>query len=247
MQCVLDIDLDFFVKEIKTWGNPKERLCDREYPCEDWHEVQTFLESQCGLSKTSPIKGKVFEYHHEVFKWWRQQIQTGELRAPFHCIHVDAHSDLGMGDASYFYIGTELLHLPPAKRIYPNEGGWSGLSEGNFLAFALACEWIGRLTMVLHNEPIEDQPAFFFKNFDPLSGAVSLKRCTDQALQAALDRMNIPSLTYELSHEVPCKSVERAEFTAPKKIDFICLTRSPGYTPKAADTIFDGITQYIAL
>lgn len=244
MQTVLDIDLDFFVTPTKTWDATAERLPDNSYESDSISEVQEFIEIQCNLNLDRPRPGQLFEHHDEAFKWWRSLIQAGHLKPPFHCIHVDAHSDLSMGDPSYDYLMTELLHRPVAERTYPREGS-DRLNPGSFLAFALACGWIGRLTMVQHHDPIEDLPILFFQDFNPASGFISLKRCTSEALDDYTVTGDTDSLAFETEREIPFELFQRFDFKAPCEPDFVCLTRSPGYTPLSADPLFEAISRYI--
>ena len=61
----------------------------------------------------------------------------GLLTPPFHVTHVDAHADLGLGDAGYVYLLTELLLEDPRDRWWPRTGT-TGLNDANHLAFAIA-------------------------------------------------------------------------------------------------------------
>jgi hypothetical protein len=52
-------------------------------------------------------------------------------------VHVDAHADLGLGDASWVHIVSELLRLPVAQRSDPPRGS-RFLNAGSYIAYALA-------------------------------------------------------------------------------------------------------------
>ena len=73
--------------------------------------------------------------------------------------HVDAHADLGLGDAGYLCLMTELLFVPPAERVSPKTGP-EGLNDGNWLSFAIACHWVTELVYVLNTggPPIDLMP-----------------------------------------------------------------------------------------
>jgi len=90
------------------------------------------------------------EHHGEVFRRWRSAIRHGFLPVPFHVTHVDAHADLGLGDAGYVSLVTELLHREVEERAGDEEDP-AGLGGGNLLAFAIACRWISELDYV-HND-----------------------------------------------------------------------------------------------
>ena len=100
MQRVLDLDLDFFVDGIETnRARGDGRLDPDEYPAWSLADTLDFLRARCGL--TGRLPGYVVQYHGELFTRWRDAIDAGLLQAPFHVTHVDAHADLGIGDAGY--------------------------------------------------------------------------------------------------------------------------------------------------
>lgn len=137
---VLDIDLDFFVSDIAHFVSDNgKRLNDDYYKIWDEKSVRKFLEKKCGLSRSKPVKGRLIRHHDEAYYYfWRELISNNKLKVPFDIVHVDAHADLGLGDASWVYILSDLLRLPPEERINPKTTGLDGLSYGNYLAFAIA-------------------------------------------------------------------------------------------------------------
>jgi len=50
--------------------------------------------------------------HDEAFFTWRPWLEDGSLVAPFAVVHVDAHADMGLGDAGYVSLMSELLASP---------------------------------------------------------------------------------------------------------------------------------------
>ena len=95
------------------------------------------LENQCGLSRERPIPGRFVTHHDGAFDYWGDLADEGTIGIDL--VHVDAHSDLGLGDASWVYIMEVLLRLPVKERRDPLRGGIKGLSLENYIAFAVAC------------------------------------------------------------------------------------------------------------
>lgn len=147
MQRVLDIDLDFFMYEVAD-GRTRDddRLDHEEFPPWTLDETISFLSGRCGLRQKRP--GIVTEHHGELFFRWRDAIDRGLLRVPFHVTHVDAHADLGMGDAGFVDLLSDLVFRDVADRRDPGPA----LLDGNLLAFAVGNRWIGELDFV-YNRP----------------------------------------------------------------------------------------------
>jgi len=136
MQRVLDIDLDFFVQKVVYWPDPTVRTDPTEHPVWPTDDALAFLTERCGLRRALP--GFVTENHGELFPRWRSAIADQLLVPPFHVTHVDAHADLGLGDAGYRYLLTDLLFQEVKDRQDPLVGPTTGLNDGNHLAFAIA-------------------------------------------------------------------------------------------------------------
>lgn len=96
MQRVLDIDLDFFVTPVVHWPQWDGRA-SAEHGCWPVEEALAFLTDRCLLA--GPLPGFVTERHDELFWLWREAISDGLLVPPFDVTHLDAHADLGLGDA----------------------------------------------------------------------------------------------------------------------------------------------------
>ena len=116
------------------------RLDSDEYPPWSRDEALAFLHDRCKL--TDPLPGFVVENHGELFEQWAAAIDAGKLMPPLSVAHVDAHADLGLGDIGYVYLLTELLFLPVEERRSPRAGA---VTDGNWLAFAIASRWISDL------------------------------------------------------------------------------------------------------
>ena len=138
-QCVLDIDLDFFVQPTAHWvSGDGSRLAEDEYSVWTAEEALEFLRGRCGLS--GKIPGWAIEHHDEAFARWRNAIGVELLVPRFHVTHVDAHADLGLGDAGYVHPITEVMHRPVAERSLA-EVVAPAITFSNWFAFGIACRW----------------------------------------------------------------------------------------------------------
>lgn len=247
---LLDIDLDFFINDIANFrSDVGDRLDDSEYYTWNAERVERFLEDQCGLSKNNKIKGKIIEHHDEAFYYWRDLIGEGLLNTPFDVIHIDAHADLGLGDASWVYIMQNLLHMTLEERIHPEkfryESNLQKFSYANYLAFAIGCRWIKTLTFVTHPNWFNDLPYLLFKDLNDESGFIQLRKYNKRlSLDVDSVKRNKP---LDLEPEVPFYIVPYDKFSNVENIDFVCLSQSPGFTPKTADALIPIISKYIDL
>jgi len=241
---ILDIDLDFFLKEMSSYG----------YVCEaTWNEdaVIKFLENKCKLLKDNKIKGEIVNFHHGAFYYWRDLIYNGQIRTPFEVVHVDAHADLGLGDAGWVPLVGDILHYPIQDRVYKCE---EHLEEGNYLAFAIACQWIHKIEYVTHPEwdpNNHDLPYQHFKDFDTNGNnlTVQLKKydrgiLDDEFGYLEIIKKKVLPLGYEpevIFKIIPCESYENSS-----AFSFINLSISPNYAPRTAkETIVPVIKEYI--
>ena len=242
MQRILDLDLDCFLDGAETWrGREDGRLDAADYPPWPLAQVFSFLRERCGLARRLP--GFVVEHHGELFPLWRDAIDAGLLTPPFHVTHVDAHADLGLGDFGYSYLMTSLLFEEPAHRRFPKEGE-GGLEDGNYLSFAIACRWLSELVYV-HNGSSggDDVLPYYREGFD--LGAENLQLVGICSLEELRDNLRTPE-NLQVDHReptVPFQAVIWDEFQADHPFDFICLARSPPFTPPESDPIFDEIRE----
>lgn len=242
---ILDLDLDFFISDIALFrvdGN--DRLDDTNYKPWSEEETRVFLEKNCGLSKSNRIKGRIIKHHDEAFFFWRELIDKGSLTTPFEVVHVDAHADLGLGDASWAYILSELLKFSPEERVNPKTNGIYGLGFSNYLAFSIACRWLSHLTFVHHSKWENDLPFSLLKDFDDSSGAIQLNLFDRKDIDVDRIRKATPIAT---EPAVPLRLVNCWDFTTVDPFDYIILCQSPGYTPSSADNLLRIIEEYIEI
>jgi hypothetical protein len=242
MQRILDLDLDFFLNDAAILRGPDDgRLDGADFPPWPLEQVLAFLHDQCGLRK--PMPGFVVENHGELFSRWREAIDGGQLNVPFHVTHVDAHADLGLGDLGYVYLMTSLLYEEPENR-HPR-AGQDALGDGNYLAFAISCRWLGELVYVFNDGGNDGDDALLYvlEGFDPQARNIQLAAVRSR--QELFENLMTPkNLTVEhVEPTVPFARTGWRDFQADQPFDFVCLARSPTYTPPEADAIFDEIRQ----
>jgi hypothetical protein len=241
---ILDIDLDFFLNEIQFWGAEVGRLDPIRFVPWRKSAVRAFLRNQCGLSKHRRLRGKLITTHDEAFFHWRDMKRRGDFCSPFQIVHVDAHADLGMGDASYAYIQTELLHGSEEMRMFPVVGDIRGLGEGNYLAFAIACGWIDSIQYVHHENGGNDLPPFLFKDNNVETGLIRLKR---YPLGTTIHELtnDPPPAPIGFERDVPIEKIPGPVYRNREKFDIAYLSRSPGYTPSSSDELIDVFAEYL--
>lgn len=246
----LNLDLDFFQMDVvhncNDYGERLDSFCTKPWKEED---LISYLEGNLGLSKDKKIKGRIVEHHHEIFYFWRELILNGELTVPFDVIHVDAHSDLGLGDASWHYIMTEYLHKNINDRIYPENLEYSHrmyrFDYGNYLTFAVACNWVNSIHFIPHTSWENDLPITIFKNYDEKTNTIQLKKFNKNETLYFNQIRKYKPISYE--REVPFTINENLEIGEKDKIDYIGLSISPGYTVKESDTLINTIKEYMEI
>ena len=182
------------------------------------------------------------------------------LAVPFKVIHVDAHADVGVGDAGWMYLMTELLSLPVEQRSTPEHGKNSFMNEENYLPFAVANRWVSDILYVypdtarlLDGAPQRDTPAgdnsipgdlltYHFKDFNPLTRQLELKRYSKKGAERLMLSSMYPSpiateptIPFDWA---PASGFEFEGFT------HVLVAQSPRYTPTSADHILPILGEY---
>jgi hypothetical protein len=140
------------------------------------------------LTKQNKTAAAYFTHHAEVFYYLRKLQKGRNFSLKFSVDHIDAHADLGLGDASFKYIATSILKKPINERAYPNKiNGWEGLSAGNYLAFLVAWRWVQELTYVSRKDWLHDIQWFNFKDFEPKTEIIQLKEFTDSQMDQMIN------------------------------------------------------------
>jgi hypothetical protein len=235
---ILDLDLDFFLEGAANWRSAGEgRLDAVEYPPWPREEALAFLQDRCKL--TDPLPGFVVENHGELFALWAAAIEDGRLTLPLSVTHVDAHSDLGLGDATYINLLTELLFTPVDERV---RGAAALVNDGNYLAFAIACRWLSDLTLVrngLGGGRPGDLFPYYMEDLD--ADCIRLEAMTTEQLQRRVHDQQYEAEAVEPM--VPLQHMAWVDFEASELFDVICLAQSPDYTPVELDPLFEEIRE----
>jgi hypothetical protein len=245
----LNLDLDAFLSDVAHSVSGDER-CDPDFykPLGETG-LRTFLEEQCHLSPLRRVPGRFVVHHDGAFDYWKELV--AKHRTQIDLIHVDAHADLGMGDASWFHIVSEHLFLPPEERCDPPRGS-SCLNLGSYIAYALAARWIASVTYVHH--PMyggKDIPPVYFENnnSDPPNG-IQLKAFDPAVIaiykKGALDYDDLTAQhASKLEPLVPLTKVAVPDFHANRPFQYALLCQSPGFTPETADALIPIFAEYI--
>ena len=236
MQRVLDIDLDYFLADCCPLTAVGERPILAGHEPWESADVRAFLEKQCLLSVERPIPGRVFETHDGALRYWTELMDRGELTAPFHVTHVDAHSDLGIGHPGPGYVLYNVLSLLPQRRLeldrFYRE---KKLDEANYLLFALAARIVGSLDNVRRPFSREDVPS---QILIADGGHIRLP----QSFPDLFERVNGPEPL------IPYREYkEDGSFFAAAPYDFVSLAISPRYAPAAADALVPIFQEYMRL
>ena len=246
---VLDIDLDFFVHQRVTTPLPPGRPSAADYTPWTADDVEAFLTDRCGLDPKRPLLGSIVTEHHELFAIWRELIATNRLASPFELVHVDAHADMGISDGSPGYISARLLHKDVSQRTVPSQDKDYGLLPSNYVAFAMACEWIESFTYVHHprlrqeNMGDHDIPDRFFKDYDRNSDRLQFKVLPPESFSGIRRPQDYSPL--RLEPEIPVEVIPGDDFVSDAKFSFMFVAHSPRYTPPTADKLLPVLKRYI--
>lgn len=223
---VLDLDLDLFCSAPCALAAPGCRPGPEE--AEPWEadRFRGFLESCCGLTRSDPIPGRVFETHDSALELWREHASV-----PLDVVHCDMHSDLGIGRPGPAFVLESVITRPVGDRVriagYRSE---RKLDEANYLLFALAFRWIASLTNVRSPASLPDEPSF----------------CTPGAIRlvSSVGRL-IPSLDFR-EPAVPYRVLRDPEALRPEgRFELASLAVSPRYAPSSLDSLIDVFREYI--
>ena len=235
---VLDLDLDFFLTDCCPLAKQGERP-DASY-AQPWPEeaVAAYLEQHLGLSTAHPIPGVIMETHDGALRFWKRRMENGTLQKPFSVVHIDAHSDLGIGKPGPGYVLNNALGIPPAMRDDPDRYyAQKQLDEANYLLFALAFRWVDALTLVRDPFSRPDLPSFVVRDGDgyrPIRLESFVSRLFEKNYGA---EPSIPLTVYD----------DPMRYFATQPFSCMCLAHSPRYAPEAADALIPVIARYLHL
>ena len=253
MSNVLDLDLDFFVWPAVR-GPVDGRPPEDEFIHATPEQVRAFLEEQCGLSRDHKVLGHFCKRHDEAFDTWRRWLSEGLLQEPFCVDHVDAHSDLSFGDASWSYVLETVLSLPVDGRSTP-ERGQHRLNEGSYLTFAIANRWSQHLSYVYpvcpwadyerrRSEEFPGRPPdlnrFLFKDQDFSSGMIELRYLDHEGIKWIAHK---PVTPISIEPVVPIDFIPANKFSN-RGFTHMVLAHSVEYCPEGADVLIPVICEY---
>ncbi|RKH74833.1 hypothetical protein D7X99_40300 [Corallococcus sp. AB032C] len=244
----LNIDLDFFLDRI-AHSPEGGRLSSEGYRPWTKRRVREFLEGRCGLDRKSKIPGRYAVDHDAAFDCWEELKRQDETLFPLELVHVDAHADLGLGDASWQHIMGDVLHRPVDERCKA-ERGPHRLGLGSYLAYAVACRWIGSVEYVHPPKGCKDLPPLLFRDFRLESGCLELRCYAQNELESLVFGESFHGYlrrTRPVSVEPPVPFTasrgDRWKTSAPFDRAFLC--QSPGYTPETSDALISIFADYI--
>jgi UPF0489 domain len=239
----LNLDLDAFLDNVAHWIAGDERRDADHYKPWREAEVRAFLENQCHLKASRRVPGRFFVHHDQAFDFWRELVARHQTQIDL--VHIDAHADLGLGDASWVHIVSELLRLPVARRSDPPRGS-RFLNAGSYIAYALAARWIASMTYVHHPREGNDMPSIYFEqnNATP-PNRIQLKAYEKNVITKF--RMDLPTVEEAIAFEpvVPFTKVSVLDFEADTPFQYAALCKSPGFTPATSDALIPVFEEYI--
>ncbi len=251
---LLDIDMDYFLKEIPImiFENNMDRVSDDCYPVWNQKEVTDFFEKRLGLSKKAKIKGKIIKNHNEALYYWRQLILENKLTVPFEVIHIDSHADLGLGYPSWTFILDSILRMPVNDR-YKIES-YKDIFEqyfepgiGDYLLFAVSYRWIKKLVYVCNPVGLGDDYLWMIlKDGIEPNDRIQLAHNNDiRAIDIAMNQQEYYATAIhepEVEFDI-IRNIENINYDG--KFDYLTFCISPNYTPASADFIIELIKDYI--
>jgi hypothetical protein len=223
---LLDLDLDFFLNKNAYRSESTSGRQGGDYKPWSISRVASFLEGRCRLSLDNPVPGRTLETHDRIIDFWRMLIQSGELKAPFDVIHIDAHPDLSVRGG--LYIASGMLRLEPECELEILE---KQVHCGNYLTLAVAFGWLASLTWIPLILNMKDVP----------------KDCTGRAKAHFKDKKaSISELSgVEVHPGVPYKVLPWRRFRTDAVFDFVALSKSPSFTPPESDDLVPMIERYM--
>jgi hypothetical protein len=241
----LNIDLDAFLDDVAHWVSGDKRRDSDAYKPWSAAELRTFLENQCRLSPLRRVPGRFVVHHDRAFDYWRELVATH--RSQIDLIHIDAHADFGLGDASWVHIVSELLRLPPERRDNPPRGP-RFLNAGSYIAYALAARWLASVIYVYHPRAGGDVPTIYFENNDSTPpNRIQLKVYDAEVIATSARRVEMPKPEEAKAFEpvIPFTKVAIPDFYTDRSFQYALVCQSPGFTPTTADELIPVFGEYI--
>ncbi len=236
MQTVLSLDVDYFVNP-KVAGPRRGRPSDDTHVVRDIEHIIDFLATKCLVGVDNPVAGRAAIDHDAAFWAIRDWIRDDRLQIPFNLVHIDAHADLGFGDAGYSEILDDVIRRPLDQRA----GNLQHLSMGNWLSYAVANRWINEVQFLREPDPGRDPeliPHYFFGS--PDFSVMQMRPMIESQYMDAWDADHRRDFANLPTDEPPVRwnqlGEDRFQLLAPPDFMFACL--SPQFAPPNADRVF---------
>lgn len=187
---VLDVDMDYFMREIAhTPFSVTDRLSEDEFGECVWSEkeVREFIENNLGMSKERKIRGRIVKDHDESLYFWEELVSKKMLKEPFEVVHVDSHADLGSGSTSSylqskFFFPKSIVERKKI-RAYDFEGQIEKINIGDYLLWAVGYRMVSKIDYCSNPKgKHDDYPWNISKDFkeklignEPVTNIIQLK------------------------------------------------------------------------
>ena len=256
---VLDIDLDLFLEDTCPLAPVGERPCLEGHRPWSEADVRRFLEECCGLDRSRPIPGRVFDTHDKALYFWQERIADGTLTVPFAVTHADAHSDLGIG-----YPGTAPVLSGVLPVRFPERTDVSRylarkqLDEANYLLYALAFRYVSTLDNVRNLRSKKDIPEKLWVRDDPSVSFADTSLYEREAFGGAPMHQRGSALRLTSFAAKLTEGINGPEPVIPYRVypdpfgyraegpfDFMTVAVSPRYAPAEADALLPVLTSYM--
>lgn len=244
MNRVLDIDMDFFLNETAYFNNGHERLSDEDFIPWNEERFRRFLEQNCGLSQKNKIPGRIIVKHDEAFDYCKELIGKKELKISFEITHIDAHSDLGLGDSSWYHLVSDLMHYSIEERS--NYLKREKVMMSNYLAYIIACGWVNKVNLVYPKRwNFDDFVKILLENDDDNSKNFELKAYDKKIKAESFHNISFDESPLYRDPLLPFEIFTDENFSSNYNFDRLIFCQSPDYTPASADYMMEVIKDYI--
>lgn len=113
-----------------------------------------------------------------------------------------------------------------------------GQGRNVYLSYAVACRWLAGVDYVYCPGGGSDELPLVMRDRDPGGGFIQLSPMTSDE-RRRIGLRGKPVVLDRPEPAVPYRSVRAEDYMSEGDFDFVCLTRSPPYTPPTADRLFD--------
>ena len=225
--------MDFFQSEINAFEDDS-LIHWNDDNVQVWNDERfvSFLENQCGLSKSNPTKGRIFNFHQSTYFTLKELINSGMIQPPFSITHIDAHSDMAYDTSISYYRFLKTLSNVN-KDEFEQKTLFDGknldyINSGNYLVALALNAWVDRITYVYH------------ESTTMLDFTENYIKCTIPRKEFEFNFFGETRLPWTKIDVVNGK-----DFSNSGKYDYVCVAVSPSYTVKSIHRLVDILKEYI--